>query len=214
MFTKGLSQATQSDLALLKGMEQLDDFYLAGGSGCALYLGHRLSFDLDFFTLKDFLYEDIYRDLKLRGSFFIEYTSKNTIVGKFNNTKISFFTYPYPLLFPEQRFLNINIADLKDIACMKIDAIGSRGTKRDFIDLYFICQKEDLFTLLELYKKKYKQVRDNIFHIIKSLAYFRDAETANENIVMLKKYDWKDVKKFFEDKVRQIMEKYQPQNIN
>ena len=38
---------------LLKTRDWLRDYYLAGGTGLALQMGHRESVDFDFFTNKD-----------------------------------------------------------------------------------------------------------------------------------------------------------------
>jgi len=45
-----LPDATETALGLLQDLDVLDRFYLAGGTGLALRLGHRLSRDLDFFS--------------------------------------------------------------------------------------------------------------------------------------------------------------------
>ena len=41
-------------LEALSKRDYLKDFALAGGTSLALQLGHRISIDLDFFTLKEF----------------------------------------------------------------------------------------------------------------------------------------------------------------
>ncbi len=53
---------------------------------------------------------------------------------------------------------------------MKIEAIASRGAKRDFIDLYFICQAGySLKKVLAFYDPKFKTLSTNLIHIHKSL---------------------------------------------
>ena len=95
-----------------------------------------------------------------------------------------------------------NIADIRDIAAMKIDAISTRGAKRDFVDLYFICNSGyQLAELLNFYEKKYGKLASNIIHIQKSLVYFDDAEL-DEMPRMLKEITWKQVKEYFKDEVR------------
>jgi hypothetical protein len=49
---------------------------------------------------------------------------------------------------------------MEDIALMKLDALLSRAMRKDFYDLYFICQKIPLRRLLDLAPKKYPSVRD------------------------------------------------------
>ena len=97
------------------------------------------------------------------------------------------------------------IADIRDIAAMKIDAITTRGAKRDFIDLYFICKTGyRLAELLDFYNRKYGKLASNLIHIEKSLVFFNDAET-EEMPKMLKKIQWEDVKRFFEKEVKKMV---------
>jgi len=93
-----------------------------------------------------------------------------------------------------RKFGGIKIADEKDIACMKIDAISSRGSKKDFIDLYFLLEKYSLPELISFFEKKYSAIEFNKLHILKSLTYFKDAEDEPMPI-MIKNTNWADVKK-------------------
>ena len=89
---------------------------------------------------------------------------------------------------------------------MKIAAISARGTKRDFIDLYFIVKIEKILSLQEafrLYERKFKSLKQNQLHILKSLRYFDDAEK-EAMPKMLSDVSWKNVKKFFTEKVKKI----------
>ena len=201
MFTKVLSKETKATLALLGKSQLLKEAYLAGGTAIALQLGHRLSFDLDFFTPKEFKSLKIVRDLNKIADFQLEESTKDTIWGTVKDVKFSLFLYKYKVLFPFKRIFGINIADLRDIAAMKIVAISERGIKRDFIDLYFICREFSLRDILKFYNKKYAKLASNLLHIKKSLVYFIDAE--NEQMPeMLKACSWQKVRDFFEEEVR------------
>lgn len=204
MSIQGVSRKTENCLAILGKQDWLSSFYLAGGTGCALQLGHRLSYDLDFFISTDFDTSKIRADMEKAGKFSLEQNSPNTLLGEFNNVKISFFTYKYPLMFSIKEFTGVKIADLVDIGCMKLDAIGSRGIKRDFIDLYFICKDKAnmLCDLIRYYSRKYNI--KNTVHIIKSLTYFEDAED-QAMPKMLKPCNWNDVKRFFEKEVIKLV---------
>lgn len=205
MFAETLSKNTKKALALLGKSHLLDEAYLAGGTACALHLGHRISIDLDFFTPKEFDTKNHIRSLQKIGKFDLEQESWGTILGRLEDVRYSLFVYQYPLLFPCKTFSEIKIADLRDIAAMKIDAIGSRGIKRDFIDLYFICQEGiSLNEILSCYDRKYGQLSSNLIHIQKSLVYFVDAD-ASEGPKMLKAVDWNQVKTFFEKEVRKLI---------
>jgi len=204
MFTKTLFGNTKDALGLLGKSHLLDKAYLAGGSACALQLGHRISVDLDFFTPEEFNAKELIKSLKKIGNFKVDQESWGTILGTMEGIKFSIFTYKYPVLFPYKSIFNINILELRDIAAMKIDAISTRGIKRDFIDLYFICQTGiSLAKMLPFYDRKYGTLSSNIVHIQKSLVYFVDAEIAKMP-KMIKKVDWPEVKRFFEKEVREI----------
>jgi len=119
------------------------------------------------------------------------------------DVKFSLFYYSYPLLKKPVKFKNINLASIDDISAMKIAAISERGTKRDFVDLYFILQKIQINDVLRFYEQKYKKLASNSVHIRKSLIYFDDAE--DENMPkMLKQISWKEVKSFYEQEVKKI----------
>lgn len=193
-------------MALLGKSHLLDFAYLAGGTACALQLGHRVSIDLDFFTPKEFDAKAIIHPLQGVGNFELEQESWGTILGYFEEVRFSLFIYQYPLLFSPKPFVGIQLADLRDIGAMKIDAISSRGIKRDFIDLYFLCQKGiSLKEMLAFYDRKYGKLSSNRIHIQKSLVYFVDAEASPEP-KMLKNVDWEKMKTFFVKETKQLAE--------
>jgi|AntAceMinimDraft_16_1070373.scaffolds.fasta_scaffold00347_16 predicted nucleotidyltransferase component of viral defense system len=197
MSKKIISEKTKENLEILKKAGLLDDFYLAGGTGLALQLEHRTSIDLDFFSRRELDNQALLQKIKKLGDFSLEKEAENTLTGIFNNTKITFLTYDYPRLFPFKEINNIKVADIKDIVCMKISAISSRGSKKDFIDLFFICQQDiPLEEILKLFEKKYESVDYNITHILKSLLYFKDAEK-EPMPVMLVPVEWGEIKDFF-----------------
>lgn len=204
MFTKALFGNTQKALAILGKSHLMDNTYLAGGTACALQIGHRISIDLDFFTEKEFDAKELIRSLKKIAKFKIEEQSWGTILGTLEGIRFSLFVYKYPILFPYKSIFGVKILDLRDIAAMKIDAISTRGIKRDFIDLYFICQEGiSLKEALSFYDRKYGTLASNIVHIQKSLVYFIDAE-ATTVPKMLKERDWEDIKKYFENEVKKL----------
>ena len=62
----------------------------------------------------------------------------------------------------------------KDIAAMKLNAIAGRGSKKDFIDLYFLLQEFSLKEILSFYSQKYHD--GSLFMVEKSLTYFANAD--------------------------------------
>jgi len=203
-----LPQKTRNLLESLSSVGFVKKFYLAGGTAVALFLNHRRSDDLDFFSEKVFNTPILIKNLKKVGEFKAVKSSENTLVGKLDEIKISFFTLPYGLLETPIRYKNLFIAKPIDLATMKILAISDRGTKRDFIDLYFLCQKiKPLDELLFFFQKKFGQYDYNIYHIIKSLTYFEEAEK-DEMPKMYLNVSWKEVRRFFEQGKPKLAKKF------
>jgi len=177
--------------------------YLAGGTGLALRFGHRRSVDLDFFVSEAFDEDQLLQRLQSMAGVVVVTRAPQTLHLTIQNTKVSFLGYAYPLLFPLLPFLDVPVADPRDIACMKITAIASRGTKRDFVDLYFACAHFGLGELLKLFARKYAETAYNKLHILKSLTYFADAEK-DPMPHMLAPLEWTEVKRFFEQEAPQL----------
>jgi hypothetical protein len=111
---------------------------------------------------------------------------------------MSFIGYDYPLVEPTVPWpqFGLRLAGLDDIACMKLSAIVSRGSRKDFIDLHYLIRHfHPLGEYLEKYKKKYRNC--DIGHVVRSRVYFADAET-EPPVRMLKPVSWKQVKSDFE----------------
>lgn len=185
----------------LNAISILSKFYLAGGTGLALLLGHRRSFDFDFFSTELFNEEILLQEIKKLNDLTIISKDRHTLHIELKGIKVSFLGYTYPLLFQTKEFLlesgsTLRIADERDIACMKISAISSRGTKRDFIDLFMIARQYSLKELLEFFDKKFSQAPYNKIHVLKSLTYFPDAEL-EPMPDMLVPVSWDSVKQFF-----------------
>jgi len=207
MFIQTLPPTVRANLARVARTSLAEKFYLAGGTAVALHLGHRRSYDLDFFIPeRDFPPALPRQELAPLGSLVVLHESAGTFVGTLNGGQISFFIYPYPLLEPLLEVEGIRVAALPDLAAMKLEAVSSRGTKRDFVDLYFICQSAiPLQEVFRLFERKYAGVRYSTVHLLKSLQYFEDAES-DPMPEMLIPCRWSQVKRFFQGEVRRLMD--------
>jgi hypothetical protein len=76
---------------------------------------------------------------------------------------------------------------------MKLQAISSRGSRKDFVDMFFLLQHYSLGDIFSWFKKKYRRVVYDPLHLLKSLTYFTDAEE-EPNPVMLMTVSWNEVK--------------------
>jgi len=181
----------------------LNNFYLSGGTALSLQIGHRESEDLDFFCEKDFDPKQIETDLRCFGPLKETELDKNTLNTYLNGVKLQFLGYPYRLIKPLVDWQGIKLSSVIDIACTKLQTVGMRGNKKDFIDIYFLLE---IFSLEDLFKalgKKYPEAGYNITHILKSLVYFEDAEE-QPMPKMHKEVDWEIVK----NKLIDIVKKY------
>lgn len=206
MFLQTLPDRVQSLLRRLGTLRTVADFYLAGGSALALHLGHRISVDLDFFTpQEDYEQEPLIQDLQRAGHLEIRQQRPGTLNALLEGIQVSFFVYPYPMLGEFQDLWGIRIASILDLALMKLAAIGQRGRKRDFIDLYFICRSGySLRTLLVRMPEKFPKVEYPSYHLLRALVYFQDAE-GDKMPQMLVPCRWDQVKRFFQEEVRRLM---------
>jgi Nucleotidyl transferase AbiEii toxin, Type IV TA system len=190
-----ISAATDAALRSLRDAGQLTRFYLAGGTGLALHFGHRLSHDLDFFAEELFDEEILLQTIQRHEHLSEVRKGSHTVHATLRETKVSFLGYEYPLLFPLAHFLDVAVADPRDIACMKISAISSRGTMRDFVDLYVAAQRFGLRELLQLFDRKHGKQYNKV-HVLKSLTFFEDAEKDSMPHLLVP-LAWDYVKQFF-----------------
>jgi len=175
----------------------LDGWTLAGGTGLALQIGHRISVDFDFFRTDPFAMDKLHGQLKAIGDYEVLQEEKNTISVMAGGVKLSFFCIEDPFIFKSHPYHFFSVADINDIALMKLVAIAGRGSRKDFIDLYFILRMgESLKSFFNMLPKKYAKGRINSYHILKSLCFFDDAES-EPMPRMLEPFDWDECKNFF-----------------
>jgi predicted nucleotidyltransferase component of viral defense system len=185
-----------------------NSWYLAGGTALALQTGHRQSVDLDFFTKeKTFNEKKAEEYMNEYGEWITNSVSDGTLYGEFLGAKISLIAYPFftPAV-PMRKHGAISILAPIDIAVMKIIAISQRGKKRDFFDLYWICQ--NMYPLHDILLKVNEQysIKQNTIHILKSIVYFKDAESDPEPKIYFNA-DWKKVKNYFKKEIPIITNK-------
>ena len=204
MFKQALLPDTLRAIQLAAQVPELQRAYLAGGTALALHLGHRISMDLDFFTQDKFEAKILSQELRRHPEFKQEGRAWRTIWGWLDKTKFSLFYYEYSLLVEPGKFEGLRVADKADIAAMKLEAIGDRGTRRDFVDLYFLAQEYGLEKILEFYDRKYKVLENKLYHLIRSLSYFEEADREEKLPQMLVESSWDEIKRFFEVEAKRL----------
>ena len=191
-------------LELLKKLQATDLFKelrLVGGTGLALQYGHRKSIDIDLFgkiVAKDIEIVTVLREI---GDLKEIDITKHIKIYTIDGIKVDIVNYPYGWLQKPLITDNLIIAQTKDIAAMKLAAITNRGSKKDFIDLYFILQEFSFKKILDFYSEKYPD--SSKFMLLKSLSYFDDAED-EPMLFMIKDIKWFTIKEF----IKTTVEKY------
>jgi predicted nucleotidyltransferase component of viral defense system len=182
-------------LELLKKImasEVFEGFYLVGGTSLALQIGHRFSIDIDMFGNAEINEIEFTEELSNFGNVITLKKSKNIIIFSVDGIKVDFVNYKYPLIENPKVIQNIRMVSDKDIGAMKLNAIAGRGSRKDFVDLFFLLKKYTLKEIFSFYKNKY--IDGSEFMVLKSLTYFDDAEE-EEMPVMFEDVDWNQIKK-------------------
>jgi hypothetical protein len=186
----------------LGGAGLLEPWTLAGGTGLALQLGHRVSIDLDFFTEDRLDVGALRRSLAPLGALEIQYQDENTLHVRLNGIRLSYLRSEAPFLCPPVEYRGLRLADPRDIAAMKIITIAGRGSRKDFVDLYaYLEAGGDFPGLMEIVRRRHANVSFNEIHLLRSLVYFEDAEQ-EPMPRMLHKVDWPEIRARLEEEVR------------
>lgn len=194
--------ATLELLRELQSLPFLDKFYLVGGTAIALHLGHRMSIDLDLFSFEDFDSIELHEKLRSKYENVDEVVTSNaTLLCFINKIKTDFIRYKYPPNSPTIIEAGIRLLSLDDLVPMKLSAIAGRGKKKDFYDVYFLLRHYSIHQMIELYEAKFEAA--SVFHLLKSLVYFEDAEPDAEPI-LFEKTTWTTVKKTIQQKVAKL----------
>ncbi|MEQ1746206.1 MAG: nucleotidyl transferase AbiEii/AbiGii toxin family protein [Saprospiraceae bacterium] len=187
-----VAEKTVGLLNRLMQTTELADFALAGGTSLALQLGHRESYDLDLFSRIEFSTDELFFFLEKNFEANLISKSRQILVAMIDDIKVDCVYHPYHYKHPLVEVEGFRLVHIEDVAAMKISAIAGRGRKRDFYDLYFLLQQFTLPQLLDFYAEKYGE--SSLFHALRSLTYFEDAE-ADADPVLFEKLDWITVKR-------------------
>lgn len=206
---EALTHKTKELFHLIAKLPFVSDFYLAGGTGLALQIGHRFSVDLYFFSdsveaIGTDQRKAILNVLKKESSLKITWDKDGTFVANWCNVGVSFFRLDQHVLIKTPLIIDtIQVASIEEIGAMKLAAIISRGTRKDYIDLYFILQQKSLIELFEIAAKKYPYHEAFPAFSVRALSYFDDADS-DPMPRMIKNVKWEEVKAYLEKQAMDI----------
>lgn len=188
---EAVEPATLELLKKLMALPLLKTYNLAGGTALALQIGHRMSIDLDFFGQENIDSEQLLSEFENIGNTEVQNISEKILQATIDGVKVDIVNYKFKLLNEPIIVDQIRLLSDQDIAAMKLSAIGGRGSKKDFFDLYFLLDKFSLQEILDFAKEKFEN--KNLFHLIKSVSFFDDAEN-DLDPKMLIPIKWNEVK--------------------
>ena len=211
---EALAPAAQEILGRFALRPWSEDFYLAGSAALALHLGHRPVRDLDLMSGTNRLNGPERRDLlgdllALEPGTVVETARDGYLYARLGESigaagiAVRLFYYPYPLIDPVEDAAGIAVASLADLGLMKLGAIISRASRRDFVDLFLVCREIPLEELLERAADKFGHVRDFPLQALKGLADL--SQIAGEPMPRLAlPFSWEEVETWLRGEVHRL----------
>lgn len=183
LYTETVTPYLLDSLSRLMAHTAFRDFRLVGGTALSLLLGHRMSIDIDLFTDNEygtvnmeeignalseiFPYIDNKDKLKERNIGYSLYCGENAAEA----IKIDLY-YCDKFMNPVHCYSNIRIADIKDIAAMKILAISNSYRKKDYWDIHELMNVMKLDEMIAFAEKMYPYVieREEILNRLQNIS--------------------------------------------
>ncbi len=191
---------------LLTNLSEFPDYYLAGGTGLALQLGHRISVDFDFFSGGHSSVEALEKVEGVFGKHQIQIliNEESQLSFSVDDVEISLIHYPFTVVEELLEWEGLRILSAEEIAAMKAYTLGRRATFKDYVDLYYVVKKDvaSLESILELAKRKHGKAFDpRLF--LEQLVYLEDVQ--DQDIKFLNgSISKKEIGEFFECRIREV----------
>jgi hypothetical protein len=214
MFTEAISTPLWDLLQRLNSIPDMSSSYLGGGTALALQLGHRKSEDLDFFFPEPLEAAFFIKGIQGAGGdiLVLNQTPVHTEL-LIQGIKVDFIeermATRFPLIPIHPHTFGLKMADARDIGRMKLFAIGGRGAKKDFVDLF--CLTRDVITLetlIAMAESEDKGVKYSRLLFLKGLVDFEQADQEPDPM-MIWDNSWHEIKEGLKEEVRGIAHKIQ-----
>jgi hypothetical protein len=196
---KVLLKEQEKLLLLIRQFNQ--DFGLVGGTAIALQLKHRRSVDFDLFSNSVLKIDDIKRKIRAKNKIErVLVESKDELTLIVDGVKLTFYYYPFALIFSVKYKEVIKMPSLIILAAMKVYALGRRAKWKDYVDLYFIFKKYSFSRVVS----KAKQMFGGEFSeklLREQLCFYRDIDKS-EQLRYLPGYKISD--QMIEDRLKEI----------
>ena len=191
---------------IIPNLQRLTGFYLAGGTGLALQIGHRISVDFDLFCRKKIpanLLQEVekaFSDHEVK----ISVNNPDELTVFIDGIKVTFLYYPFPVYSEFTEIEGLKILLPKEIGYTKAYSIGRRGSYKDYVDLYFLL-KDKIIALEDIVKECSKiygdRFSDRLF--LEQLVYMDDVDEIEIKFIN-SEISKKDIETYFADEVRKF----------
>ncbi len=193
LFTNTVAPATLDLLRTLTSIPELAAFPLVGGTNLSLRLGHRISVDLDLFTNTPFDPDEVFLAIVQALPQTIKLDQrKQTIWLTINQIRVDLMLHAYPYINGIDEIEGFRLLSVQDVIPMKLEAMATRGVKKDFWDIAALLDHYSLAQMLAWHQQRY--LNSDIGHIVLAATYFIDADKERVDPVSLTAITWPEVK--------------------
>jgi len=194
--------------------KELKDFRLVGGTALSLYLGHRMSIDIDLFTdapYRSVNFDSIEKFLLGKYKFVTgdfggtSGMGKSYLIGHDQDNQIKLDLY-YAMDPFFQNYLvrdDIRMATIEEIIAMKVDVILRGGRKKDYWDLHELLETYTVDQMIDLHRKRFEWTHDR-GKIHTNFQNFSHADLDFDPIC-LKSKEWIFIKEDFELALKDVL---------
>ncbi|SDD99178.1 Nucleotidyl transferase AbiEii toxin, Type IV TA system [Mucilaginibacter pineti] len=209
-----VSEDLKQTLLILMEADVLKDYRLVGGTALSLYLGHRMSVDIDLFTdaanygkidyneIEEFLIDTFpYVSGDFGG---VPVFGKGYVIGKDKDNAVKVDIYYASESFTQEAVESdgIRLATIDDIVAMKTDVISRGGRKKDFWDLHELLDSYTIDKMIALHAATYEWTHDEN-GIVNNFTDFAQVDEDFDPIC-LKGKEWAFIKDDFEEALKKL----------
>jgi hypothetical protein len=179
---------------------------LAGGTGLALHLGHRIGVDLEFSSREPFKVSEVLEELRaLVGAVEPVVMDERAMIVEADGVRLSLVQTPEHFGESTTRVNGCDVAGVVDIAAMKLLAVSHGGKREDFVDLYTVLQTAPFRKVAHNALELYGTTAIEPLNIGKGLVWFEEADAQADPLYVGTPVAWQHVKDFFRSSLRQFV---------
>jgi hypothetical protein len=179
---------------------------LAGGTGLALHLGHRISGDLEFYTQQAFKPSDILEELRgFAGVVETVTMGDDVMTVQADGARLLLMQTLARFAESTTKLNGCDVAGVVDIAAMKLLAVSQGGTRSDFVDLYTVLQTVPFRKVARNALERHGMTALDPLAVGKGLVWFEQADVQEDPLYVGNPVAWDHIRDFFRSSLRQFV---------